>query len=251
MLKKVACVLLIAIMVLSFAYSNAEGSFVYDLTKDGAPWAGENASLDSFKFDEQEQAYAGDLYNANWADRFGGVSIQVKDQEVKISATKNRFLKIMVRVDDLGSQNAFDKFAAIYWLKGDGSPKYASVPADGIKSLNGTTEYKTFIFDLNWGEEEKTIERFRMDMFTSSIDKAAVNTDGSSCGKMYIKYIAFFDTREDAENYDPFTPEPTTEPTTEPETEPSPETGVPVAIFAQIASVSMAGVLIKRRRKSN
>ncbi len=255
-------------MILSFTFASAEESYVIlDLTKPNDRVTGENTNLDSFTFDEGEEAYAGNLYNASRAGRFGGISIKIHDTEMKISSTKNRFLKIMIRVDETGSQNAFDKLVAYYWYAGDpdtplDAKQASNIPVNGLTSLHGKTEYITFVWDLGWGEDEKTIDRFRLDMFSSSIDKAATSEEGYKCGKLYIKYIGFFDTKEQADNYDPFAPEPTTEPTEEPtpepttepatppETEPIPETGIPALVLAHVVSASMTGILVKRKRKA-
>lgn len=208
MLRKTIICVLLMLMVFSLSFSHAEESYVvYDFTEPEYNWAGENENLDYFAYDDDELAYMGKLYNVNWARRYGGVSIQGNELDLDVSSTQKRFLKMMVRVDEVGAQNAFDNFSAYYWYDEDpkdpNSAHYVDLPKDCATAISGAEEYITLIFDLGW--ENETVEKvtqFRLDIFTASMDKAAVQTDGAHCGEIFIRYIGFFDTMEDAENFE-------------------------------------------------
>lgn len=220
-------------MTISLLIVQAEESYViYDFTEPEYNWKGENDNLDFFAYNDDEIAYMGKLYNVGWARRYGGVSIQGSELELMVSSSQKRFLKMMVRTDEVGAQNAFDNFAAYYWYDTDAkdpnSAHAIDLPRDSVVAISGSEEYITLILDLGWtNEQEKKVEQFRMDIFSSSIDKAAVPQDGGHCGEIYIRYIGFFDTREEAENYElvlptevPSTPTPEPSETEEPTSTP-------------------------------
>ncbi|NLN03339.1 MAG: hypothetical protein GX166_00725 [Clostridiaceae bacterium] len=211
MIRKFVVCILIFVMAFSSSLSFAEDAedtyVIYDFTEPEIYWAGENESLDYFAYDDEELAYMGKLYNVNWAKRYGGVSIQGTDLTLNVSSTKKRYLKMIVRVDEIGAQNAFDNFVAYYWYDTDSkdpnSARYINLPKNCAQAISGAEEYITLVLDLGWAnEEEKLVTQFRMDIFSSTMDKTAVPTDGARCGEIYIRYIGFFDTMEEAENYE-------------------------------------------------
>lgn len=163
---------------------------------------------------------------------FGGVAIQGNDLGLAFSESKNRFVKIMAKVDEIGTENAFDKLTLIYWLKDDAAVNYGSVKPNTLSALHGSEGYITITFDLGWtNTEEKIIDKFRMDMFTSSMSNAASSGDGWNCGIMWIKYIAFFDTKEEADSYEMALPtEVPATPTPEATVKPTPEKTVNVTV---------------------
>ena len=184
-------------------------------------WVGENESLDHFAYNEVEEAYKGKLYNLGWAGRFGGISIQGNELKLPATSTQNRFLKMMVQVDEVGRENAFDNLSVYYWLEDDPKdPDHArsiGLPKNSLSDIKGSKGYITITLDLGWtNEEEMTVDSFRLDMFSSSLQKASNSTDGAHCGDIYVKYIGFFDTQEAADNYEMVIP------TNAPET-PTPE----------------------------
>lgn len=206
MFKRTILNIFIICIIFSLITVNGEkmAGVIYSFTEEEYKWGGENENLDYVSYDVEEEAYKCTLYNVTWASRFGGVSLQGNELELPVSATKNRFFKMMVKVDEVGSENALDRFQVLFWYKGNASVVYASVPQNTLTPLSGSDgNYITVTFDLGWtNAEEKILDKFRMDMFTTSINKAANGIDGGICGYMWIKYIAFFDTQEEADAYE-------------------------------------------------
>ncbi len=213
-MKKVYILITLFIICINCISVNADTSgVIYNFTEDQYNWTGENETMDFLSYDTEEEALAGQLYNVGWAQRFGGVAIQGTELALQSSKGTNRFLKMMVKVDEEGALNEFDKLQVLYWYKNDATVHYSSVPLNSLSAIKGSTEYITITIDLDYkNEENKEIEKFRMDMFSSSLGKTANPTDGQLCGKIFFKYIAFFDTKEEADAYEMVMP--TKEPAT-------------------------------------
>lgn len=204
MYKRLFIIMIMLCLVLTALPVNAKT--IYDFTEQEYNWTGENENFDILNHDPDEEAYIGKLYNLGWAGRYGGIAIIGKELELSVSSSKNRFLKMMVKTDEFGAENAFDKFSSLYWYKdeeGEANVQYNPVSLTSLSALKGNTGYMTITIDLGWENEAETIiGTFRMEMFSSSLDKAASPTDGADCGFIYIKYIGFFDTQEEADQYD-------------------------------------------------
>lgn len=212
MFKRLIYLSLALVLIFSFSVN----AIVFDFTDDEYFWEGENRDLDSFIFEYGERAYVGRLYNMGWAGRFGGVSIQAKDLDLPFSSSQNRFLKLRLKTDDLGKENAFDHVRVIYWLKGSADPSFANIKNNFMAGLLTDEDYIDIILDLGWkNENDQLMDTLRLDFFCSSIDKAASNIDGAACGFLYFRYIGLFDSQEEALAYELVLPtlEPTKEPT--------------------------------------
>lgn len=183
---------------------NAEepGAFWSFEASAGDVWVGENATLDSFVYDETQQAAALTTYNMGWAGRFGGAAIK-GNVGLAVSAEKNRYLVISVKTDADSARNAYDNLSVIYYKNGDAATaNWATTPKDAAAGIHGASSenFTKIILDLGWAEAF-TLDTLRLDIMSSSLSVAASGTDGAGCGKLYINYLAFFDTREAAEAF--------------------------------------------------
>lgn len=169
-------------------------------------WIGENEVLDSVLYDPAYEAMALRTYNMGWANRFGGVAIKGIELGLPVSPTRNRFMVISLIPDEICAENAFDNLMLIYYKTGSETVYYGtgegSVDPKALAGIHGasTDDFTQVIVDLAW-EEEFSLDTLRLDMFSSSLGVASSDADGAFCGNLYIRYIAFFDTREAAESF--------------------------------------------------
>ncbi len=209
-MKRKMLVVLLMSLLLTVSVSVFPVSTVHATEQDSLPeyfyglddwqdtWVGENVALDILEYDTIEWVTSLRLYSAAWASRYGGASLMGKALNMPVSAQKNRYMVINVMPDSIATWNEFDKFLGIYWKTNDTTVYFQENVPTAFSVLHDAEPdvYHKIIVDLAW-EEEFIVDVLRLDMF-STPEGAADSTDGYNCGNLFIEYIAFFDTYEQA-----------------------------------------------------
>lgn len=237
MVKKKVFVLIVIIMALTmlagFMSVNAENAALpenfYIMDEQQTAWVGENDILDYVKYTHLYEVFELHLYNAEWAGRYGGVSMKGVGLDIECSPAKNRYIVLSVMPDEISVDNHYDNLKVIYYKKDDPTVNWGNTAKDTLGILHNASidDYTKVILDLGW-EEEFILDTLRLDMFSSSYDKSADQNDSANCGYWYMNYIAFFDTLEDAQNFTYGESEATKPPVNTPET-PAPSDATPDA----------------------
>ena len=240
----IVCVMLLLTAFCCSLTANAkEGGIVYRFTGENDPFVSENAGIFPVAYDAGEDALK--LVTLSWGWTDGCNIIRNYDEPLKVSPTENKFMKVYIKGDaDAADQEKTWSKCSFFLSSQESGSDYEVALRDQTISI--TEEYTSFIVDFGL-ESELSCRRLRLDF---NCAEAKNYQDVQTCGTLYIKAIALFDTKAEAEQFDLFAPAPTTPPeTTVPPTEDNQPTGDGTAYLTFSAAVLAAGVCLLRVKK--